>query len=153
MPGGMTTQTVVGFFDRYADAERALRDLAAAGFGRDRIREFRDESGTGPAVTEHGHHGDPWFDRLIAFLTGGGAPEDEARRYGEGVRGGGIVVGVEADAGDAERAARVLADAGAVDVHDRETTAGAWRSPSVPAPDAAPPASIPAAVRVFGRLA
>lgn len=69
----------------------------------------------------------------LGAVTGGvfgairnlGVPEEEAAYYAEGIRRGGVLVTVETDDYDAERAADVMYRHGAVDIHQR---AQEWRS-------------------------
>jgi len=59
---------------------------------------------------------------LVGALMGVGVPEEEAHYYNESVRRGGTLVLVRADDIRAEEAARILSDAGAIDIDERAAT-------------------------------
>jgi hypothetical protein len=61
---------------------------------------------------------------IIGALTDLGVPEEEAHYYAEGVRRGGVLVAVEADDQQADRAAEIMEHAGAIDVEEHATH---WR--------------------------
>jgi hypothetical protein len=69
----------------------------------------------------------------LGAMTGGvygairniGVPEDEAEYYAEGIRRGGVLVTVETNEYDVERATDIMYQHGAVDIHRR---AEEWRS-------------------------
>jgi uncharacterized protein (TIGR02271 family) len=62
---------------------------------------------------------------LVGALAGWGIPEEEAGYYAEGVRRGGTLVGVEAEAHEVDRALAIMNRYGPVDIDRR---AGEWRS-------------------------
>jgi len=59
---------------------------------------------------------------LVGALMGVGVPEEEAHYYNESVRRGGTLVLVRADDMRADEAARILSDAGAIDIDERAAT-------------------------------
>ncbi|RDI58519.1 hypothetical protein [Microvirga subterranea] len=62
---------------------------------------------------------------LVGALADRGVSEEEAHRYEEGIRRGGVLVTVGVDQGDTDRVRTILDEAGRVEVEDREE---AWRS-------------------------
>ena len=56
---------------------------------------------------------------VLGALIGLGIPEEEAHVYAESVRRGGVIVSVEAIGAEAERAQRIFAQSGAVNVTER----------------------------------
>ncbi len=62
---------------------------------------------------------------LVGALADRGVSEEEAHRYEEGIRRGGVLVTVGVDQGDADRVRTILDEAGRVEVESREE---AWRS-------------------------
>jgi uncharacterized membrane protein len=59
---------------------------------------------------------------IIGALANIGVPEDEAHYYAEGVRRGGVLVTVNASEAQAERAAQIMRQHGAVDIEKRAQT-------------------------------
>ena len=128
-------QTVIGAFDDATTAQRALERIVAAGVDRGDVHiepgsGSSDSSGSSSAVStgragEHegvmasiGH----FFTNLFSSNTNSGY----AGTYTEAVRRGSTVVVVDADDdAQAERAAAILHECGAVDVDER---AEQWRS-------------------------
>jgi hypothetical protein len=66
---------------------------------------------------------------LVGALMGQGVPEDEANYYTEGVRRGGRLVLVQADAEEEARAHTIMQNHGAADIHKRAEgwRAGGWK--------------------------
>ena len=125
----MGKNTVVGVFDNSAEAQRAVSDLVAAGVVRAQIQLTSNERATataGGASRDSEHEG--LGDRISHFfsrLFGNGDDPDEATYYSEAVRRGSAVVTVNADSEQqADKAADILDDAGAVDINER---AQEWR--------------------------
>ncbi len=123
-----STRMVIGVFDDYATAQKAVADLSSNGFSRDSIditssntfasdtalgntglsgREPRDGSGGGIGG---------FFRRLF------GSDNEDAGHYDEAIRRGATVVSVTTD--DEDRAADILDRNGAVDVEEK---AASWR--------------------------
>jgi uncharacterized protein (TIGR02271 family) len=131
--------TVIGLFDEASDARRAVQELTAAGFDRDRIDiTTADVSGdldhgADRAGESYGNEG--FTDKIGNFFTSlfGDDESDRAGYYSEAMSRGGTLVTVHADSRElAERAAGVLDAAGAVDVDERvaqyQTAAGGERA-------------------------
>jgi stress response protein YsnF len=128
----MAKNTVVGVFDNSAEADRAVNDLVAAGIARVQIQVTSNERATatseavGGASRESEHEG--LGDRISHFfgrLFGKDDEPNEATYYSEAVRRGSAVVTVTADSEqEADEAADILDDCGAVDINER---AQEWR--------------------------
>ncbi|MGE5524062.1 MAG: YsnF/AvaK domain-containing protein [Rhodospirillaceae bacterium] len=122
----MPRNTVIGVFDSYAHAERALNDLAAAGFSRDRVNVSANEAAT--ATTAEATRDESFGERIAHFFRSlFGAHDDraDAAYYSEAVRRGSTVVCVHAATEDeADKAADVLNASGAIDIQER---AKGWR--------------------------
>jgi uncharacterized protein (TIGR02271 family) len=114
------SSTLVAVFDDYNTAERAARSLADGGIPRQDIKvesNFRTgaagHSGYTKTEEEGGIKG--FFHRLF----GGGPDEEYAGHFAEAVRRGGAVVCATVPGTEAERAAGILDQAGAVDIDRR----------------------------------
>lgn len=111
-------QTVVGFFDDAAEAQRAVEQLVSNGFDRSRIDV---SSGTGSSTTTSGDRDTEHENGITRFFKNlFGDNDDDADRYSRvGMRSNSIVT-VHAQSGDeAERAADLLDDYGAINVNER----------------------------------
>ena len=163
-------KTIVGYFDSYDQARRAMDELARQGISRDHISIITNREtyrGT-DKVTEHDASGaavgaatgavvgggamliaslipgvgpilaaGPLLATLlgagvgaaaggiIGALVDAGVPEEDARLYEEGVRRGGTLLMVRADADMASRAASIMNQHGAVDIKRRSSE---WKS-------------------------
>jgi uncharacterized protein (TIGR02271 family) len=125
----MDKNTVVGVFNNSAEADRAVNDLVAAGIAREQIQVTSNERATamaGGASQDSEHEG--LGDRIGHFfsrLFGHGDDPNEATYYSEAVRRGSAVVTVNAESEqEADKAADILDDSGAVDINER---AQEWR--------------------------
>jgi stress response protein YsnF len=140
-------QTVIGFFDDASDAQRAVEQLQSRGISRDRIDVSRGSAGTGtagaPGTVGHDTH-DPNTvrttsdgrtvdtegrntNRITDFFNSlfGGSDKNDADRYSRVAERAGAIVTVHAQSEEeAERAADILDDAGAVDVDERSASYG-----------------------------
>jgi len=125
------TRTVVGVFDDYSTAQRAVEQLRAAGFTGDEIEVnsrnlYTEEAGgggglSGRSPSDQSGGGIGGFFRRIF-----GADVDEYDRdaYSEVIRRGGAVVAVTTEESKQDRAADILNDSGAVDIDRRVAS---WR--------------------------
>jgi len=113
--------TVIGVFDDYSTAENAARELANLGIPRESIH-VRSNFKTGAAgrseygdESNEGHEGgiSGFFHRLF-----GGGHEDTGH-YDEAIRRGSAVVAVIATKDQAEQAARIMTERGAIDIDRR----------------------------------
>jgi len=114
-------QTVIGFFDDAAAAQRAVQQLVSNGFDRDRIDvSSGNRSGmtsTSSDTSEHRDH-ENGITRFFKNLFGDN--DDEAERYSRvGMRSNSIVTVHSQSSEEAERAADLLDDYGAINVNDR----------------------------------
>ncbi|WP_132055445.1 YsnF/AvaK domain-containing protein [Pseudocnuella soli] len=117
-------QTVIGFFDNRNEAERAVAQLQSAGISRDRIdiSSGRDSSTTGVSYTDTDRDRDheSGITRFFRNLFGG--DDDEATRYSRVANTSDCVVTVHAQSdSEAERAADLLDEYGAIDVDERSS--------------------------------
>ena len=108
----MSAQTVVGIFNTATEAQQAVQNLEQAGFKLDYVDiAHRETANQGMGRTSDDSIGG-FFSSLF-----GGDDNDDARNYTEAAKNGSSVVTVHVDTADeSQRAARILDDAGAVDV-------------------------------------
>src|SRR5215203_6443105 len=121
-------QTVVGFFDDAADAQRAVEQLVSNGFDRSRIdvssgtNRGTSVSTSGDRDTDRDHENG--ITRFFKNLFGDN--DDEADRYSRvGMQSNSIVTVHAQSSDEAERAADLLDDYGAVNVNERASQYGA----------------------------
>ena len=109
-------KTVIGLYDDYNSAEKAVDALKDSGVDSDSIHiNSHDEA-----------HSSSRYDTtdLHQQLVDEGVPKDDAQLYDEGIRRGGTVVIVEAAGDLAEQVADVMKTHHAVDLEDRRAE---WR--------------------------
>src|SRR5919112_6493460 len=95
--------TVIGLFDEASDARRAVQELAAAGFDRDRIdittaeTSGADEAGGGRDGETYGNEG--FTDQIGNFFTSlfGDDDRERAGHYSETMSRGSTLVTVHAN--------------------------------------------------------
>lgn len=122
----MQTRLVAALFETGAEARLAADDAAAAGIDRRAVSLATDDAG---------------LDGLLL-------PEADRRACAEGLRRGGAFVAVRVEDARVDQVARVLEEAGAVDLDERErawSDAG-WRGGEIPSDDApgeGPPRLLP----------
>jgi stress response protein YsnF len=147
-------QTVIGFFDDQTEAQRAIEQLQSSGFNRDRIDLSRGNSGTTAGmsgsttttgttnpvsgserdensvrrtsdertVDEAGRNTNKFTDFFNNLF---GSNKNDADRYSHVAERSGAIVTVHAQSREeAERAADILDDCGAVDVDERSAQYG-----------------------------
>jgi len=112
-------QTVVGFFDDAADAQRAVEQLVSNGFDRSQI-DVSSGTGSGTASTS-GHHDHDHENGITRFFKNlFGDNDEDADRYSRvGMRSNSIVTVHAQSSDEAERAADLLDDYGAINVNER----------------------------------
>ncbi|HZI01613.1 MAG TPA: YsnF/AvaK domain-containing protein [Flavisolibacter sp.] len=120
----MATQTVIGFFDDQQEAQRAVEQLQSSGISRDRIDLSRGSSGTSEVSSDRSDNdrggGIGGFFRNLF-----GDDDDQADRYSKVASSSKAIVTVHAQSNDeAETAADILDDCGAVDVDEKATQFG-----------------------------
>lgn len=113
-------ERMTAFFENRADAERAIERLRAADVPGSRVRLTE---GTAPEARDPGGSKGPgFFEALGEFFM----PEPDREAYAEGLSRGGHLVTVEDVPLDRRDAvARLLREAGAVDIGER---AASWRA-------------------------
>jgi len=112
-------QTVIGFFDDAADAQRSIDRLTEQGISRDRI-DTRDTSVTGDRKVsrDRDDHDDNAVVHFFKSLFSDN--DDEADRYSRVAQNSRCMVTVHAASSDeAEKAADILDNCGAIDVDER----------------------------------
>jgi len=126
-------QTVVGFFDDASEAQRAVQQLVSSGFDRSRIdvssgnnsgttsgSSASNYSSTASSSTDRDNRGEHENGITRFFKNLFGDNDDEADRYSRvGMRSNSIVTVHAQSADEAERAADLLDDYGAVNVNER----------------------------------
>jgi len=117
-------QTVVGFFDDAADAQRAVEQLVSNGFDRSRIDvSSGSNQGTTSTSSSRSTEHENGITRFFKNLFGDN--DDEADRYSRvGMRSNSIVTVHAQSSDEAERAADLLDDYGAVNVNERASDEG-----------------------------
>lgn len=134
------SQTVIGFFDDASEAQRAVERLQSSGISRDRIDVSGSTSGTGSMstgsvassndqVTTEGRTVDAEgrnTNKVTDFFNSlFGSNKHDADRYSRVAEGSNSIVTVHAQSREeAEDAADILDDCGAVDVDERSTQYG-----------------------------
>jgi len=119
-------QTVIGFFDDAAEAQRAVQQLVSNGFDRDRIDvSSGNTSGTVSTSGDTGEHHNQENGITRFFKNLFGDNDDEAERYSRvGMRSNSIVTVHAQSSDEAERAADLLDDYGAINVNERASEYG-----------------------------
>jgi len=114
-------QTVIGFFDDAADAQRAVEKLVSNGFDRDHIdisSGNRSGAVSTSGDTSESHEHESGISRFFKNLFGDN--NDDADRYSRVGMHSNSIVTVHAQSSDeAERAADLLDDYGAINVNER----------------------------------
>jgi hypothetical protein len=127
-------QTLISVFDDRADARKAVDKLVDAGFARDDVH-MHEAPAHEPGAQEIEEEDRGMFDSLGHFfvsLFGEDRGEKAAGAYRDSIRDGHSVVMVDAhDDHEAETAAVILHDQGAVEVDDRESDVGTPTHPGV----------------------
>jgi stress response protein YsnF len=118
-------QTVVGFFDNQAEAQRAVEQLSSAGISRDRIDISSGRTGSSTSNVSHtdsDRSGDHENGITRFFKSLFGDDDDEATRYSRVAQNSECIVTVHAQSDtEAERAADLLDEYGAIDVDERSS--------------------------------
>jgi hypothetical protein len=131
-------QTVLGVFDKYADARSAQRTLGEAGVAQADIAIYAMSNDTpvekGPRVYAPGsgdvRHHNPVFDqleKLFARLFKSGQYPAETEDYRELIRRGGAIVSADVSEMQVDLARDLMRRAGAADIEER---AKVWRNNS-----------------------
>lgn len=118
--------TIVGIFDDYSTAQRAVQQLTKAGIRQGDISIARNDEGRG-YMTYGGTNSKDYTtgtsigDKISNFFDSIFGTDDDAERdvYAESVRRGSTFVAVNTEDANVERIADILNNAGAVDVNRR----------------------------------
>ena len=114
---GQHQRTITAFFDREDEANRAISRLTSAGIPRGSVSMV---AGRSQSVTARDDEGPGFWESLKDMFM----PDDDRATYAEGLRRGGYVVCVRADASHYEKAIDILDDEGTVDIDQRSES---WR--------------------------
>ncbi|HZF66096.1 MAG TPA: YsnF/AvaK domain-containing protein [Chitinophagaceae bacterium] len=122
-------QTVVGFFDNPSEAQKAVQQLESIGIPRQSV-DISSGTGTsnvsGSRSTSNDRHEENGITRFFKSLFG---DKDDADRYSKVGQGANCIVTVHTQTEDqAEKAADILDDCGAIDVDERATQYGYERT-------------------------
>jgi uncharacterized protein (TIGR02271 family) len=113
-------KTLVAVFDDYDDAERARERLASAGFRQQDIQVTPERSAWGTGDASYGGTATKPGGLRGFFASLFGTDDEESHGYySEAVRRGSIVVAVEVNDNQTERATDIFEDCGAIDVDER----------------------------------
>jgi stress response protein YsnF len=121
-------QTVVGVFDRYSSAQRAVQVLADSGFGADAVHitdELSDTVDDDAQRTARAADDDTITGKIRQFFAGLFGPDDDndVTQFSETIRRGGAVVKVDVEDDDrVDMARQALERAGATDVDEESAT-------------------------------
>lgn len=120
-------QTVIGFFDNRNEAQKAVEKLVGAGISRDRVDISNGRSNqTNVSHTDRDRDRDSEGGITGFFKSLFGGNDDEADRYSRVAESSDCIVTVHALSSDeAERAADLLDEYGAIDVDERSSNYGA----------------------------
>lgn len=115
-------QTVIGFFDDASEARRAVDQLVSNGFDRNSI-DISERSGDSSASdVSSSHENESGISRFFKSLFGDN--DDDANRYSTVGHRSTIVSVLAQSADEAERAADLLDDYGAINVNERASEYG-----------------------------
>jgi stress response protein YsnF len=120
------SSTVVGIFEYTSEAQEAQKYLLANGFSSDNVDIKTSSTTTGTDYTADTHKKDDSSDGIGNFFKNlFGDDDDDLDRYTEAGRKGTILTVHARTADEAEKAARILDNYGAVDI-DEDTTKSSY---------------------------
>lgn len=125
---GMPGHTVVGVYDDYADAEKAVQALVAAGFPRADLQLTPESAqpAQAAATAPEQQHGASGIGGFFRTLFGMEQHKEHQEVYAESMRRGSFVLKVDADTEDkADRASEIMERFNAIDIDER---AGYWKN-------------------------
>lgn len=108
------SQTVIGIFDSSREAQDAVEQLVSNGFSRSNIDIAAQDATSTTSDRDNDNDGIGGFFRSLF-----GSDDDESRKYTNVARRGSVVTVHAQSAMEAERAADILDNYGAVDVNER----------------------------------
>ncbi|WP_242919557.1 YsnF/AvaK domain-containing protein [Pontibacter liquoris] len=116
-------QTVIGIFDNAGEAQAAVAELTRNGFNRNNIdvsdRRNADVAATGTVLDTHEEEDTDSIGEFFRNLFG--SDKDKHEHYAEVARRGSIVTVHAQSADEAERAADILDNHGAIDIDEHAT--------------------------------
>ncbi|MCY7350675.1 MAG: YsnF/AvaK domain-containing protein [Cytophagaceae bacterium] len=119
------SQTVIGVFDSATEAQQAVQQLVSNGFMRDNIDiSNQNTTDTDASVTRENTDDDQESGIGKFFRSLFGSDDDDSSKYSEVARRGSVVTVHAQSEDEAERAADLLDEYGAVDVDERATQYG-----------------------------
>ncbi|WP_207420947.1 YsnF/AvaK domain-containing protein [Desertivirga brevis] len=114
------SKTVIGIFDSARDAQEAVSRLSSAGIDRDRV-DVANRADTSTSVDRNDDNDTSFGDSISSFFSNLFGDDDDAKKYSE-VAKRGYTITVHANTTDeADRAAEILDNTGAIDVDERAT--------------------------------
>jgi stress response protein YsnF len=137
-------QTVIGFFDNAEEARRAVTQLQDVGLGSENV-DIRENTGTETVSNSGDGSGDEGGNGVTRFFKSlFGDDDDRADRYSRVGSSSRCIVTVHARTEDeAERAADILDDCGAIDVDERAAQYGSVSSDRLEGSDQRSETTIP----------
>jgi uncharacterized protein (TIGR02271 family) len=121
---GAAADTVVGVYDNYADAERAVQALVAEGFPRSKVRlnPETDAAAAGTATSAADQSQESGIGGFFRSLFGTDEHREHHDVYAESVRRGSYVLTVDAESEDqVDRASEIMSRFNPVDIDERST--------------------------------
>ncbi|TDH21436.1 DUF2382 domain-containing protein [Segetibacter sp. 3557_3] len=117
-------QTVIGLFDSSAEAQQAVQNLTSRGISRENI-DVSSSGSTGTTSTTNTDDDDHQESGISRFFKNLFGNDDDSDRYAHVAKRSGCIVTVHAQTSEqAEEAADILDDAGAVNVDERAASYG-----------------------------
>ena len=114
------TRSITALFDTQTAADKARRDLLAAGLTADAIQIVEGGATTASGTTASSEPHGFWESLKGMFL-----PDEDRHVYAEGLRRGGYLLTVRTTPANYDRVLDIVDTDGSVDLEQRETT---WRS-------------------------
>lgn len=114
-------QTVIGIFDNQSEAQNAVEQLVDNGFSRSSIDVSAQDASTTTDTTETKRDND---DSISGFFKSLFSSDDDVDRYSTVANRGSVITVHAQSAQEAERAADILDEYGAVDVNERAAQYG-----------------------------
>lgn len=116
-------QTVIGFFENTSDAQRAVEKLQSAGISRDRVDISSGSVNSGSGNVSNDRESENGITRFFKSLFGDDS-DDDVNRYSSVARNSTTVTVHAQSSEEAERAADLLDEYGAVNVDERASQYG-----------------------------
>jgi uncharacterized protein (TIGR02271 family) len=123
-----TRSTLVAVFRNRTDAESAANDLKANGFSGDEVYvgSYKDSGGSGPSREWHAtHHHEGGIKGWFKSLFGDEHETEDYRAYEGAANRGGVIVSVQADDQELDRATKILQTHNPIDINEEGSTSAA----------------------------